>query len=656
MNNKILVLAIIFFGIVLNIFPQQTFRRVAYLSQSVGTHIYDHSQVGPPGTTTVPNEVDIYNSTNGYTGENAFTIYNPTNDYPPGGNQMWKWKSAFYDEMNTALIPPQPYNFKEDYLDTDTYDIIMVKFCAASQSGIWFWWYEGPQDTLNYPLTQSTYNYQWYMRKIVRKMEEYPNKFFFLWNIPSATEQEGTPADMQRLADFNKWMTDTLQAGLDSYGAFPPNVKIFDFFNLLKSPNSNYMNPIYRDSFDDYHPNALASSVVAPILVQRMFDAAIAYDPNSVTFQLSVPIQNDWNLVSVPGLHPLNQNVNTWWMNRDPFANVFRYTGSYQSVTSVSPGIGYTMKHYGPQLYNTGDEWPASGIRVADHHPINGIIGWNLIGGYELSVATADITTVPPGLQSGPIYNYSSGYQVANTLHPGYGYWMKLTAPGQIIIPETLAKGTEPVNYFPDDWGKIMITDATGINYILYAVNGEVDLNRYELPPATMSGMVDIRYSSGRIAENLNATVKTIEMNGVTYPLIIRVANLDLKLQDPSGKEINIELKPGEKITIINNSINKLNVLSSKVVVAPIVYTLQQNYPNPFNPSTKISFALPEAGNVKLSIYNILGQEIRRLVDEYTNSGNYTINFDASELNSGMYVYKLEVNGFTQTRKMVLIK
>jgi len=83
---------------------------------------------------------------------------------------------------------------------------------------------------------------------------------------------------MQRLADFNKWMTDTLQAGLDSYGAFPPNVKIFDFFNLLKSPNSNYMNPIYRDSFDDYHPNALASSVVAPILVQRMFDAAITYE------------------------------------------------------------------------------------------------------------------------------------------------------------------------------------------------------------------------------------------------------------------------------------------------------------------------------------------------------------------------------------------
>ena len=270
MNNKILVFAIIIIGFVSSTFSQTIFRRAAYLSQSVGTHIYDHSQVGSPGTTTVPNEVAIYNSTHGYTGNNAFTIYNPTNDYPTGGNQMWKWQKAFYDSPG--------YSFKEDYLDTDTYNIIMVKFCAASQSGIWFWWYDGPQDTINYPQTQSTYNYQWYMRKIVRKMEEYPNKFFFLWNIPSATEQESSPADMQRLADFNKWMTDTLQAGLDSYGAFPANVKIFDFFNLLKHPSSNYMNPIYRDAINDYHPNALASSLVAPILVQRMFDAAIAYE------------------------------------------------------------------------------------------------------------------------------------------------------------------------------------------------------------------------------------------------------------------------------------------------------------------------------------------------------------------------------------------
>jgi hypothetical protein len=85
-------------------------------------------------------------------------------------------------------------------------------------------------------------------------------------------------------------------------------------------------------------------------------------------------------------------------------------------------------------------------------------------------------------------------------------------------------------------------------------------------------------------------------------------------------------------------------------------YTLSQNYPNPFNPSTTISFSLPNAGNVKLTIYNLLGQEIKTLANGYKESGNHSYNFDAKELNSGIYIYKLETTGFTQTRKMMLVK
>jgi len=90
---------------------------------------------------------------------------------------------------------------------------------------------------------------------------------------------------------------------------------------------------------------------------------------------------------------------------------------------------------------------------------------------------------------------------------------------------------------------------------------------------------------------------------------------------------------------------------------------LSQNYPNPFNPATTIRFNLPEAGNVKITLYNLLGQQIRTLVNEYKESGVHTINFDASDLpagrqglNSGLYIYKLEAGSFTQTRKMTLIK
>ncbi len=88
----------------------------------------------------------------------------------------------------------------------------------------------------------------------------------------------------------------------------------------------------------------------------------------------------------------------------------------------------------------------------------------------------------------------------------------------------------------------------------------------------------------------------------------------------------------------------------------PDKFELSQNYPNPFNPSTTIKFNLPEAGMVKLTLYNILGQEIRWLVNEFKESGTHTINLDASELNSGMYIYKIESGSFAQTRKMTLIK
>jgi hypothetical protein len=85
-------------------------------------------------------------------------------------------------------------------------------------------------------------------------------------------------------------------------------------------------------------------------------------------------------------------------------------------------------------------------------------------------------------------------------------------------------------------------------------------------------------------------------------------------------------------------------------------FELTQNYPNPFNPTTTISYILPQAGLVKLTLYNILGQELRSLVNEVKEAGTHSINFNASDLNSGVYVYKIESGSFTQTKKMTLVK
>jgi hypothetical protein len=83
---------------------------------------------------------------------------------------------------------------------------------------------------------------------------------------------------------------------------------------------------------------------------------------------------------------------------------------------------------------------------------------------------------------------------------------------------------------------------------------------------------------------------------------------------------------------------------------------LSQNYPNPFNPSTTISFVLPQASEVSLILYNIIGQQVASLVNGRMDSGTQTVQFDASNLASGMYIYRLQAGAFSKTKKMLLIK
>jgi subtilisin-like proprotein convertase family protein len=85
-------------------------------------------------------------------------------------------------------------------------------------------------------------------------------------------------------------------------------------------------------------------------------------------------------------------------------------------------------------------------------------------------------------------------------------------------------------------------------------------------------------------------------------------------------------------------------------------YYLYQNYPNPFNPVTKIKYGLPKAGYVNLTVYNELGEEVAKPVNEYKQANTYEAVFDATNLPSGVYYYKLEADRFTDTKKMVIIK
>jgi tetratricopeptide (TPR) repeat protein len=105
------------------------------------------------------------------------------------------------------------------------------------------------------------------------------------------------------------------------------------------------------------------------------------------------------------------------------------------------------------------------------------------------------------------------------------------------------------------------------------------------------------------------------------------------------------KLKSGNGVTYIEN-----------LTDLPTEYTLSQNYPNPFNPTTVIKYQLPEAAQVSLVIYDIMGKEIATLVNSYQARGSYDVTFNANSLSSGIYLYKLNANGKQLINKMLLMK
>ena len=234
-----------------------------------------------------------------------------------------------------------------------------------------------------------------------------------------------------------------------------------------------------------------------------------------------------------------------------------------------------------------------------------------------------------------------------------------------------------------DKDGKILAIDAT---YILQKVVGLIE----EFPTNTQSVesvIIEVSDKGLKIIapeeiQSLNVSIQRNEGFKIKEPIIywensttanysngtfdLAIASsgslsgeiLEIPMDVFTSDDINFEV-----ITYSNNTkqIHSV-VVNSKIVnselqeILPKTYGLNQNYPNPFNPSTRIHYALPEATEVTLEVFNSVGQKVRELVNGQKSAGYHTATFDASGLSSGVYLYKLTTPSFTETKKMLLIK
>ncbi len=262
MQNKILSTIIIMIFFSASIISQSPgFRKANFFHWSVGGNVY-----GPNGSSTsVPEETYLYNIANSYTGEDSVYMYE-TNAYPSVGNAWYQWHNVF-DGITDDIYG--------DYIDVGTNNIFIIKTCYTV-SGMTDGW-GLPADTIHYDW-KSQAVFRWHVRSILKIMEAHPDKFFVMWNlVPVLNDGSFSPSVVANDNIFSTWMKDTLATGLDAtYGDFPDNVYIFDVFHILDS--SNYMPLSLSVSPSDNHLNAAGTELVAPLFVNEVFNAAIAYE------------------------------------------------------------------------------------------------------------------------------------------------------------------------------------------------------------------------------------------------------------------------------------------------------------------------------------------------------------------------------------------
>jgi len=254
----------------------------------------------------------------------------------------------------------------------------------------------------------------------------------------------------------------------------------------------------------------------------------------------------------------------------------------------------------------------------------------------------------------GTIYGYGDGYINTDVIEPGKGYWINASSDGDVTFGEGLAR-SRPV--FEDMTAGANTLTINGQD-LYFGIDIPADkVMSYSLPPKPPSGAFDVRFSEDWKYCNNNCEIEVLNISGTlifTYDLSEQVEQIWV-LTSMSGK--SYELEDSGEITIPSEE----KYFLTKKTTVPISYALHQNYPNPFNPVTNIRYDLQKNKHVTITIYDLNGREINRLVNMNQPAGHKSIQWNATDMqgkpvSAGVYLYQIQAGAFIETRKMVLLK
>ena len=397
---------------------------------------------------------------------------------------------------------------------------------------------------------------------------------------------------------------------------------------------------------------------------------------------VSVGVTAGWNLISNPVTRSAGTDSVRHIFPSSVFPHVYAYTAAgYELYYTMANGRGYWEKF--PTATSTNI---TGGPRTRDS--ISVVAGWNVVGSISYAVDTATIVSVPPNIRASQWYGFAGTYAPSGQIVPGKAYWVKANAAGRFVLASQTALAAKHQNDgepLESRMNTLTITDAEGNAQTLLfgpkeALDSPVDM--FEMPPLPPEGSFDVRFETedGGYMLQVHETASkqkeqfTVAVQAIAYPLTVHWKIDDVKSSAyalsyvADGKSLSTPLLKEGKLLIENPRVNRIALGVSSAAQLPTEYALSQNYPNPFNPSATITYALPVASMVTLKVYDVLGREVRVLVDEIQNAGFRWAAWDAMNnvgfaAASGVYFYRLTAASaadarriFTQAKKMLLVR
>jgi hypothetical protein len=500
--------------------------------------------------------------------------------------------------------------------------------------------------------------------------------------------------------------------------ALPPKPGAGTFDVRWKLPAGSETKIDFRDTLTDAHPENIFLLEIQPgasgypmtlswnpdslsagtyILRDILTRSAISVDMrNSGSVTISNPSVSALEIVECKSIWHTYPGTGGWMLMSLPVAvgdsrrstlfpnalsRAFSYHGAYQLADTIGYGIGYWLKS--EQVSVVGCP------RMLDTITVNS--GWNIVGALSTPVSIASLISSPETLFTSAFFGYDQSYNVADSLLPGQGYWVRARASGKRVLGSgaSAAPKTTPVQSSLKGLNTLAISDEQNRTQILYFGQEEPGFHAdfYDLPPSPPDGGFDARFASQSLVAFHSANPK----NPANFPILVSTSSARIKiswhvdnekkftyiiLENRGDKEVGEMHLAGTGSAMLQRTADATFTLrvqeASEHEKVPETFSLGRAYPNPFNPITHFNYSLASDARVSIRVYDVLGSEVAELVDGIRPAGLYQADWtgasgDGVPVSSGVYYIRLKaatvgnVRGQSQTnfsdvRKVLLLR